>query len=257
MLEYNDEDPIVVATAADGTQMIANFGDLRDFVCEVYVSDGSKIRTRIGPTVEYCGGDQVRKPTAVPSDAVSDDNGGDTDDDNENDGPYDGDKYVVCRRDLSGYEFVDRAEESPWRQTVKLDPVDAFSSSSSSYDDALAEWSSGGTDGGEKEEKWSSSAGTGLGETSDDAVQPVTMVVRTITPSPFNDGTVSLVNKMLSDHFDTIKTLADRMNAECRTVDNVESESDPDILYSNVSRSTSAYYVDEQWTADEQVTYNS
>lgn len=102
VLEYCEEDGTVMATAADGTRVIANFGDLDEFVCEIYVSDGTKIRTRrrVDAAVEYCpaGGDRV---PATKSCGVRD-------------------KYLVCRRDLSGYEFVDdenNSESVQGRQT--------------------------------------------------------------------------------------------------------------------------------------------
>jgi len=85
MLEYYEDDAVAVANAADGTRIVANFGDLDDFVCEIYVSDGTKMRTRVGPAIEYCPGDRARKTGRDGRD----------------------DKYLVCRRDLTGYEFVD------------------------------------------------------------------------------------------------------------------------------------------------------
>lgn len=89
-LECREEDAVAVVDAADGTRIVANYGDLDDFVCEVHVSDGARMRTRVGPAIEYCPGDRPRETAG-------------------------GHKYLVCRRDLSGYEFVDGDRDRPRR----------------------------------------------------------------------------------------------------------------------------------------------
>lgn len=77
-----------VVTTVDGTWIVAKYGDalISDgVVCEVHVSDGVKFRCRTDRTVDYCPAEDVGSSPTTP----------------ERD-----DKYLVCRRDLSGYEFV-------------------------------------------------------------------------------------------------------------------------------------------------------
>lgn len=221
MLEYYETDPIAVVIAANGTRIIANFGHLSDFVCEVYMLDGSKVQTRIDPAVKYCPCEPVQKLTNNSHPFSADD------DDDED---YDDDKYLVCRRDLTGYEFVNRVESLVLKTVVSTTDVSSIS------DSELVEKD-------ESKERVKTSA---------DVFMPMT-ILRTLTRSPFDDATASLVNKMLFDHFETVKTLADRLNAECHT-DDVEPESSNVTISQSGSFTNSSYYNDEQGIVDEQVT---
>jgi len=97
VLEIRGGDGEAVVEAADGTRVVAKFGDRvgRDaaVACEVYVSDGARFRTRAEPAIEHCPGGAGPRPAT-------------------------GDKYLVCRRDLSGYEFVDGRDASLDRRTA-------------------------------------------------------------------------------------------------------------------------------------------
>jgi len=143
MFEFFDD--VATVILADGTWTSADFGRADHFVCVTYLSDGAKVRmTTTKPAIQFCHGSESGEP-------VTDD------------------KYLVCRRDLSGYEFVDHHES---RRTV------CQVRESSNH-----------------ETPW-----------------PVT-VVRTLTQNRFDDQMAGLVDKALSDHLVTIKTLADRLNA--------------------------------------------
>lgn len=224
MLEYYETDPIAVVVAANGTRIIANFGHLSDFVCEVYMLDGSHFQTRIDPAVKYCPCKPVQKLI---------DNSHPFSVDDEDDEDYDDDKYLVCRRDLSGYEFVNRVESLVLKTVVSTTDVSSLSDS----------------EGVEKDTE------TEREETSTDVLMPVT-ILRTLTRSPFDDGTASLVNKMLFDHFETVKSVADRLNAECH-IDDVKTKSGNVTTKQSGSPTNSLYYDDEQGTADEKVTSDS
>ncbi|VVC27485.1 Hypothetical protein CINCED_3A008944 [Cinara cedri] len=90
--------PIVEVEAADGTKTIVDFVNS---VCRVHVSDGAKLRVRFctASGVEFCH----------PGAAIT--NIGDG-------GPSSAGrqhcKYLVCRRDMSGYEFVESDQSSAW-----------------------------------------------------------------------------------------------------------------------------------------------
>ncbi|XP_016656625.1 uncharacterized protein LOC107882576 [Acyrthosiphon pisum] len=101
-------DDVVTVISADGTCTSADFGQADHFVCVTYLSDGAKVRmTMTRPVVQFCQGSESGEP-------VTDD------------------KYLVCRRDLSGYEFVNHHKsrrtvcqvregsdhETPWPVTV-------------------------------------------------------------------------------------------------------------------------------------------
>jgi len=142
-------DDVVTVIAADGTWTSADFGRADDFVCATYVSDGARIRmTMTRPPVHFCHDSMSGEPVT--------------------------DKYLVCRRDLSGYEFVDDDDS---RQTVCR-----------------------------------------MQESSDQET-PVT-IVRTLTRNRFDRRMAKLLDKALSDHLITIKTLADKLNAGLPDNDN-------------------------------------
>lgn len=155
-------DDVATVIAADGTWTSADFGRADHFVCVTYLSDGAKVRmTTTRPAVQFCRDSESEKPVAD-------------------------DKYLVCRRDLSGYEFVDHRES---RRTVCQV-----------------------REGSDLETPW-----------------PVT-VVRTLTQNRFDDRMAVLVDKALSDHLVTVKTLADRLNAVLPVndddVDDIDDELD-------------------------------
>jgi len=136
---------VATVIAADGTWTSADFGGADHFVCVTYLSDGAKVRmTTTRPAVQFCHDSESGKP-------VTDD------------------KYLVCRRDLSGYEFVDHRESQRTVCQVR--------------------------EGSDHETPW-----------------PVT-VVRTLTQNRCDARMAELVDKALSDHLVTVKTLADRLNA--------------------------------------------
>lgn len=225
MLEYYETDPIAVAIAANGTRIIANFGDLNDFVCEIYIPDGSKIQTRIDPAVNYCPCELVQKPThSHPCSA------------NDHNEDYGNDKYLVCRRNFSGYEFVNHIESYVLRTVIR--PTDILALSDSKVADENESYTETSREG-----------------TSANVLMPVT-VLRTLTRTPFDGCTASLVNKMLFDHFEIVKTLADRLNAECQ-INDVEPESEHEIFQQDDSHTNSLNYVDERGIVDEQVTSDS
>ncbi|CAH1724365.1 unnamed protein product [Aphis gossypii] len=142
-------DDMVIVKAADGTWTSANFGGADDFVCATEVSDGARVwMTMARPPVNFCH-------TSMSGEPVTD-------------------KYLVCRRDLSGYEFVDDDDS---RQTVCR-----------------------------------------VHESSDQET-PVT-IVRTLTRNRFDRRMARLMDKALSDHLVTIKTLAIRLNAGLPDNDN-------------------------------------
>jgi len=154
-------DDVVTVIAADGTCTSADFRQADHFVCVTYLSDGAKVRmTMTKPAIQFCHDSELGKP-------VTDD------------------KYLVCRRDLSGYEFVDHRES---RRTVCQVREDS-----------------------DYETPW-----------------PVT-VVRTLTQNRFDDRMAGLVDKALSNHLITVKTLADRLNAAL-PVNDEDVDNEPDEL---------------------------
>lgn len=152
VFESHDKGILTVNVAGE-TRISANYDDLDKFICEIHVMDGAKFRILKDPLVEHCsaGSEFHRNSMDASNDAD--------------------DTYVVCRRNLSGYEFVD------------LPP-----------DNTADEWST-------------------VRKFDDEQRRPVT-VVRTLTRSHFDDRTARLVDKMLADHYETIKTLAEKLNVE-------------------------------------------
>lgn len=143
---FND---VVTVIAADGTWTSADFGRADDFVCATYVSDGARVRmTMTRPAVHFCHDSKSGEPVT--------------------------DKYLVCRRDLSGYEFVDDDDS---RQTVCRVEENSYQET------------------------------------------PVT-IVRTLSQNRFDRRMAKLMDKALSDHLITVKTLADRLNAGLPDNDN-------------------------------------
>ncbi|XP_025195318.1 uncharacterized protein LOC112594635 [Melanaphis sacchari] len=137
-------DDVVSVIAADGTWTSVDFGRADDFVCATYLSDGARVRmTTTQPVVQFCHDSKPGEPVT--------------------------DKYLVCRRDLSGYEFVN---DPDLRQTV----CRTYKSSDR------------------------------------ETPSPVT-VVRTLTRNRFDRRMAELMDKALSDHLITVKTLANRLNA--------------------------------------------
>jgi len=154
-------DDVATVVAADGTRTSTDFGRADNFICVTHLSDGAKVRmTKTGPAVQFCHDSESRKPVT--------------------------DKYLVCRRDFSGYEFVDNYEP---RRTV-CQVRESF----------------------EHETPW-----------------PVT-VVRTLTQNRFDDRMAKQLDKALSNHLVTIKTLADRLNAGLPVNDD-NSDGELDELY--------------------------
>ncbi|XP_022182129.1 uncharacterized protein LOC111041969 [Myzus persicae] len=152
---------VVTVIAADGTWTSADFGRADHFVCATYLTDGAKVRMMMtGPAIQFCH-------------------------DSEFENPATDDKYLVCRRDLSGYEFVDH--HKPLRTVCQV------------------------REGPDQETPW-----------------PVT-VVRTLTKNRFDGRMAELVNKALSDHLVTVKTLADRLNARL-PIDNDDGDDEFDEL---------------------------
>lgn len=144
VFECYDDKGVVTINVAGGSWIFVNYGDFDEFVCEIHVTDGTKFRILEDPLVEHCSaGSEFHRDV----------------DDASND------PYVVCRRDLSGYEFVNLPDNVSDESTVRK------------FDER----------------------------------SPVT-VVRTLTRSHFDDRTGGLVDKMLADHYETIKKLADKLN---------------------------------------------
>lgn len=156
-------DNVVTVVAADGSRTSTDFGQADHFVCATYLSDGAKVRmTMTEPAVQFC-----RDPESGKS--VTDD------------------KYLVCRRDLSGYEFVNHHELMRTACHVR--------------------------EGFDHETPW-----------------PVT-VVRTLTQNRFDDRMAKLVDKALSNHLLTIKTLAVRLNANLPVIDDDCNDGELDEFY--------------------------
>lgn len=97
VLESRMDGSAITVTASDGTRLYAHYNDddhgdsggggVRSWtVCKVHVSDGTWIRTRTGP------GAVLQYYRASDADGLA------------TAGAHD--KYLVCRRDMSGYEFV-------------------------------------------------------------------------------------------------------------------------------------------------------
>lgn len=76
---------VATVTLADGSRVVAEYADPGTFVCEASVADGTRVRMLADPTVQYFQRDGSPEVVTRAVDA----------------------KYLVCRRDLSGYEFVD------------------------------------------------------------------------------------------------------------------------------------------------------
>lgn len=149
-------------TASDDTKIIIDFENSE---CAVFVSDGMQIRTRTDPTIEYCHPRKNNNTEHTDRHRTSD-------------------KYLVCRRDLSGYEFVDGLD--------LLDrPTTTCHTKIVSLDNILPPFGS-----------------------SNNSMPPQFKVVRTLTQSHFNHDTAGLIDSMLAKHFKSIKTMAERLNVE-------------------------------------------
>lgn len=82
-------DDVATVTMADGTSTSADFGRAERFVCVTYLTDGARVRMSLTESaVRFCRGNSFDEDP-VTADV----------------------KYLVCRRDLSGYEFVDDHED--------------------------------------------------------------------------------------------------------------------------------------------------
>lgn len=80
-----------VTLQAEGTRIVVEYANPEVLVCEAFVSDGTRVRMLTRPTIQYFRRD---RPPGVATHAAAVDA-----------------KYLVCRRDLSGYEFVDDGVE--------------------------------------------------------------------------------------------------------------------------------------------------
>lgn len=148
--------------ASDDSRVIIDFENSE---CEVLVSDGMQIRTWADPTIEYCQLKQ-NKNTKHP------------------DRHQTFDKYLICRRDLSGYEFVDGLD-------VLDRPTTACHTEILSPDNIMTPFGS-----------------------SNNRTPPPFKIVRTLTRSHFNHDTIDSMDRMLAKYFKSIKTTAERLNIE-------------------------------------------
>jgi len=154
----------MVVTMIDGTRIEAKFGDCLGVVCEVRLTDGARIRTRTDPGIDFCAGSGSSTTT---------------------NGVHDDDKYLVCRRDMSGYEFVN-----------DLGSVD----------------------------RWLVAVDRDLDRSSDELPIPDTPVLRTLTRARFDQRTACQLDEVLSRHLRVLGTLADRLNAEFSDDENIALE---------------------------------
>lgn len=77
---------VATVTLAEGTRIVTEYATPEQLVCEVFVSDGTRVRMLTGgPTIQY-----FRRRDGPPEAGTCVPDA----------------KYLVCRRDLSGYEFV-------------------------------------------------------------------------------------------------------------------------------------------------------
>lgn len=166
MLEQFD-DGVIQVNMVDDTKILANFCIFNKYLCEVHVSDGSKIRTCAEPTaVQPCDDSDL-----VPDEAYDFDHDHDT-----------GNNciYLVCRRDLSGYEFVNGMDA--------LNQLSATMVNNPRINHDNFKWL--------------------------EKLTPLSPADRILTPSRFDDRTFGLLDKALSVHFKSIKTLADQLNSD-------------------------------------------
>lgn len=190
MLEM-DSGTIAVITE-DGTRLRVYSGE--NELCKVTVSDGTVIRTYVDGTTLYNANNDNgtetktdRKYAETQNEPIGPEIRVDRKDAETKNEPkeieIDDGRYLVCRRDLSGYEFVhdlrilpkmrDRPSVCLQLRRVIPESLDA----------------------------------------------PPATVVKTFTRSPVNENTANVVDKALASHFKTIKELADRLNASFPNAD--------------------------------------
>ncbi|XP_026822797.1 LOW QUALITY PROTEIN: uncharacterized protein LOC113560877 [Rhopalosiphum maidis] len=163
-------DDVATVNAAGGTWISVDFGRADKFVCATCLSDGARVRmTMTRPAVHFCHNSESGEPVT--------------------------DKYLVCRRDLSGYEFVDDHDSG---QTVCR-----------------------------------------TRESSDHGTPSPVTVVRTLTRNRFDHRMAGLMDKALSDHLMTIKTLADRLNSGLPENDSHDVDELDELLLDEPRGSTS------------------
>lgn len=164
----------VTVCAQNGTRLRVSYED--DVVCEVHVSDGTIIRTRADGTTEFYSYDDAREESN-DEESENNNNVDPKSESDPNEAAGDDDKYVVCRRDLSGYEFADgRQIPSAKRdEPVACIPLRRVQSNTP-------------------------------------GVLPAT-VVKTFARSHLNAATADSIRKMLATHYETVTALADRLNS--------------------------------------------
>lgn len=169
------ENGVIQITMSDNTKIYTNYYNFNKYLCEVHVSDGSKIRTCAEPTaVQSCDVSDL-----VPGEAYEFDDDHDTGNDCI---------YLVCRRDMSGYEFIDGMSA--------LNQMSATMVNKSHIDDNDFKWP--------------------------EKLTPLPPPVRTLTRSRFDNRTSGRLDKALSGHFKSIKTLADQLNSDFLEEKNLE-----------------------------------